>query len=146
MLLVVETRNLGTFLPSATKLRRLCFYTCVSVHGGGGCLPQCMLGPPEQTPPRGRHPPEQTPPWQQTPPTRTQQTATAADGTHPTGMHSCSSKMAMIKLSLEEESKVKVKYATTLNFCLSKLSRHKTFFSKISESLIFNAHQRSCGN
>ena len=60
-------------LPSATKLRRLCFYTCVSVHRGG--LPQCMLGyhhpsppppeagtSPEQTPPRSRHPREQTPP------------------------------------------------------------------------------------
>ena len=60
-------------LPSATKLRRLCFYRRLSVHRGG-CLPQCMLGyhtlgsrhhplgadtpwggdttlPPEQTPP-----------------------------------------------------------------------------------------------
>ena len=37
----------------------------LSVHRGG--LPQCMLG--TDTPP--------------------QQTATAADGTHPTGMHSC---------------------------------------------------------
>ena len=32
-----------------------------SVHTGGGCLPQCMLGytpppPPEQTPPGSRHP------------------------------------------------------------------------------------------
>ena len=52
----------------------------------------------EQTPPLGRHPPSgQTPllwsdpsparpPW---PDTRPQQTATAADGTHPAGMHSC---------------------------------------------------------
>ena len=31
--------------------------------------------------PLGRHPPGQTPP--------PQQTATAVDGTHPTGMHSC---------------------------------------------------------
>ena len=43
---------------------------------GGGCLPQCLLG---YTPfPLGRHPP---PPLQ---------TATAADGAHPTGMHTCS--------------------------------------------------------
>ena len=36
-------------LPSATKLRRVCFYTCLSVHRGGG-VPQCMLGyhPPPQ--------------------------------------------------------------------------------------------------
>ena len=42
-----------------------------SVHGGGGCLPQCMLGyhtPLEQRstpwvdPPRSRHPQDQTPP------------------------------------------------------------------------------------
>ena len=68
---------------------------CHSVHRGG--LPQCMLGyypspqtrhppptrqpcpgpgtPREQTPPRTRHPPRET--------------ATVADGTHPTGMHSC---------------------------------------------------------
>ena len=99
-----------------------------SVHAG---IPPQSRHPPSKHPPGSRHPPQgQTPPWQQTPPTRTQQTDTAADGTHPTGMHSCSSKMAMIKLSLEEESKVKVKYATTLNFCLSKLSRHETFFFK----------------
>ena len=34
------------FLLSATKLRRLCFYTCLSIHRGGG-LPQC---------PGSRHP------------------------------------------------------------------------------------------
>ena len=42
------------FLPSATKLRWLCFYTCLSVcpQGVGG-LPQCMLGyhTREQAPP-----------------------------------------------------------------------------------------------
>ena len=45
----------------------------LSVCSQGG-LPQCMLG---------YHPPEQTP---TPPPTKT---ATAVDGTHPTGMHSC---------------------------------------------------------
>ena len=51
--------------------------------------------PPWQTPPLGRHPlgrhppgqtspARQTPPWADIPPM-----ATAADGTHPTGMHSC---------------------------------------------------------
>ena len=47
------------FLPSATKLRRLCFYRRLSVHGGGGvCLSTCW----DTTPP-SRHPPqEQTPP------------------------------------------------------------------------------------
>ena len=48
-------------LTSATKLRRLCFYTCLSVHRGG--LPQCILGyhllPQEQAPPTpgSRQPP-----------------------------------------------------------------------------------------
>ena len=50
--------------------------------------------PPEQThpsppPPGSIHPPEQIPPLEQTHPPRAE-TATAADGTHPTGMHSCS--------------------------------------------------------
>ena len=79
-------------LPSATKLRRLCFYSRVSVHrgaGGWGCLPQCMLGCPpspipgadtqwEQTPPgadtsqsrhpQSRHPPQADPPGSRHPP------------------------------------------------------------------------------
>ena len=31
-------------LPSATKLRRLCFYRCVSVHRWGGAIPACIAG------------------------------------------------------------------------------------------------------
>ena len=53
---------------------RLCFYMCLSF------CPQGM----SDRHPLGRHPsPRQTPP----PPPPV--TATAADGTHPTGMHSC---------------------------------------------------------
>ena len=83
-------------LPSATKLRRLCFYRRVSVHTGG-CLPQRMLGyhtpPPQQTPLKQTTPPppEQTPPRSRHTHTSARETATAADGTHPTGMHSCCS-------------------------------------------------------
>ena len=58
-----------------------------SVHRGR-CLPQCMLGytPPGRHPrPRGRHPIFRHPPGRHSPPP----TATAADGTHPTGMLSC---------------------------------------------------------
>ena len=51
--------------------------------------------PPRQTPP-GRNPPRQTLPGQTTPQPATprqtpppQETATTADGSHPTGMHSC---------------------------------------------------------
>ena len=40
------------FLPSATKLRRLCFYRCLSVHGGV-CLSACW----DTTPPPGADPP-----------------------------------------------------------------------------------------
>ena len=54
-------------LPSATKLRRLCFYTCLSFCSQGG-LPLCMLG---------YHPPAADPPtpgpgtcWEETPQTR----------------------------------------------------------------------------
>ena len=60
------------FLPSATKLRRLCFYRRVFVHMGG-CLPQCILGyhpptPQNQTPPQGADTPqEQTPPQEADP-------------------------------------------------------------------------------
>ena len=50
---------------------------CNSVHGGGGCLPQCMLGyntprgadtPLEQTTPPEQTPLKQTPPRADTPP------------------------------------------------------------------------------
>ena len=71
----------------------------VCPQGGRGCLPQCMVGytpPPGADTPRSRspradHPWEQTPPradspLEQTPPERR---VIAADGTHPTGMHSC---------------------------------------------------------
>ena len=58
------------FLPSATKLQRLCFYTCLSIHRGEYL---------------GRYPREA--PRKPTPPP--QETADAADGMHPTGMHSC---------------------------------------------------------
>ena len=83
-------------LPSATELRRLCFYICLSVilftRGKGCLLPggACSWGVPVQG--RGAcsrgcllrggggflllwRPPKETP--------------TTADGMHPTGMHSC---------------------------------------------------------
>ena len=50
-----------------------------------------QTSPTGQTPPLGRHPPGRHPPWPDNPPPADNplQTATAADGTHLTGMHSC---------------------------------------------------------
>ena len=71
-------------------------FTGVCLSTRGRCLPKCMLGYTPRTksrPPgtKSRHPPDQ----KQTSPrdqrqTLPRQTATAVDGTHPTGMHSCS--------------------------------------------------------
>ena len=66
-------------LPSANKLRRLCFYTCLSVHRVGSAsvhagIPPPLSSPQEQAPPRAgptpwsRHPPEQRLPRSRHPP------------------------------------------------------------------------------
>ena len=98
---------LGADIPQQTPLPRA--DTTPKQTSPGADTTQSRHSPPEQTPPRAdtpqsRHPPEQTPPHlgadtppKQTPPradTPPEQTllpdmATAADGTHPTGMHSC---------------------------------------------------------
>ena len=65
-----------TLLPSATKLRRLCFYTRLSFcsQGRGSASVHAGIPTPREAPPPGSTPlPEM---------------ADAADGTHPTGMHS----------------------------------------------------------
>ena len=57
-----EIKCISLYLPSATKLRRLCFYRRVSVHiRGGVCLSACW-----DTTPRSR--PPNPPPQEQTPP------------------------------------------------------------------------------
>ena len=84
-----------TFLPSATVVaERLCFHRCLSSTVG-----KCT--PPWQPDPPGRQTPSWADtPWQaDTPPlkadplptgrTPSPKMATTADGTHPTGMHSC---------------------------------------------------------
>ena len=73
--------SLLPYLLSANEVvERKCFHKCVSrILSTGGCIPPCTGAdnpPKADTPfPLGRHP-------------HPQQTATAADGTHPTGMHS----------------------------------------------------------
>ena len=88
---LLQTRE--RFLPSATKLRRLCFYTCLSVHRGSVSVHARIPPPGNRHPPPSRHPPRSRPPWTRHPP---RQTATAADGTHPTGMHSCFSDILVL--------------------------------------------------
>ena len=107
------TCNTGNIFTVRNEVAKVMFLqACVCPHGGGECLPQCMLGcPPRAVTPPGADttPQEQTPPWEQTPPEQTapgadtqsrhspgadtpplpRETATAADGTHPTGMHFC---------------------------------------------------------
>ena len=61
----------------------------------GSTLPPEQTPPQQQTPPGSRYPPEQIPPPGSRHPPRSRhpppprETATAADGTHSTGMHSC---------------------------------------------------------
>ena len=58
-----------SLLPSATKLRRLCFYRRVSVHSGG--VPDQVHPPDRYTPPGTRYTPQAgTPPRAGTPRTR----------------------------------------------------------------------------
>ena len=74
--------HLSTEIHIYRRLRRLCFYTCLSVNGGGGYP--------------GQHPGGGLGVWlggipacTEADPPAHQQTATAAGGTNPTGMHSC---------------------------------------------------------
>ena len=92
------------FLPSATKLRQgNDFHKRVSrilSREGGAASVYAGIHPSRQTPPGRHHPPGKTPPGHtpqpHSPPAQRhpradppQQTATTADGTLPTGMHSC---------------------------------------------------------
>ena len=82
-------------LPPATKLGQGYIFTgvCDSVHGGGGCSRGCLVRGPAPggrgvcscggSAPRGVPGPRGGAWW------RPPGTATAAGGTHPTGMHSC---------------------------------------------------------
>ena len=88
----IEAGNLPTWLFYIYRPQRSCdkvMFLHRSVILSTGGVSQHAL---RQTPP-GRHPARQTHPGQaHTPPGQTpppQETATAADGTHRTGMHSC---------------------------------------------------------
>ena len=74
----------NALLPSAMWLRQgNVLHLSVILFTGEGVWET----PPWADPPNRHPPPEQTPPWQTTCPPP--EMATAADGTHPTGMHSC---------------------------------------------------------
>ena len=84
-------------LPFATVVEeRLCFYRCLSVRMGR-CTPL------RKTPLPGRRPPGRHPLGRHTP-GQTPQMTTAADGTHPTGMHSCYSNK-LIHLLIQNSKK-----------------------------------------
>ena len=94
-----------------TGIYRLFSQASVILFTGGVCIPACTVAdtlradtplgqtsqgrhppgrhPPGQRHPPGRHPPGRHPPGRHPPRQTPQQTATAADSTHPTGMHSC---------------------------------------------------------
>ena len=75
-LMIITVRNVVA--------ERLCFHRCLSFCSQGGGVSQHALGqtPPFADPP-SRHPQGRQPPSPK---------ATAADGKHPTGMHSCARK------------------------------------------------------
>ena len=81
---VIDLLNgcLGFFTTRKRSLRRLCFYTCLSVilFTEGVCLSACW----DTTPPphKSRHPREQTPPQEQTHP---QEQAHPPGSRHPPG-------------------------------------------------------------
>ena len=82
--------NYKQLLLSATVVaERLYFQKCLSIHRGEVYTPQADT--PLGRPPQGKHPKADTP-WADTPGADTSllpEMATTADGTHPTGMHSC---------------------------------------------------------
>ena len=116
--------------------------TCLSVHRGV-CLSACWdTTPPDQAPPLEQAPPDQAPPWSRhprdqatplgtrhplgpdTPGTRhppgpgtPQQTATIADGTHPTGMHSCYIIVKRILCRILNCVKSVTLFATKIHWC-----------------------------
>ena len=98
-------------LPSTPQLQQGNVFTCVCHSVNRGCLADTplawhplpradMVRPPWADTLLGRHPPGQTP-WEEhlgrhlSPPSPV--TATAADGTHSTGMHSCSQLLSDFK-------------------------------------------------
>ena len=92
--IVFNCKETHFLLPSATKLRRLCFYGRLCVHRGVGVSASMDSGihtppgaaPPDQTPPQSRppreqiHPPRSRHPRDQTPPTPEQ---TSPGSRHP---------------------------------------------------------------
>ena len=138
-------------LPSATVVaKRYCFHNRVSriLSTGGGVYPvacydthtsradtpqadtHTQTDSPRQTP-LGRHPLDRHPlgrhsPMQKTHPTPTPEMATAADGRHPTAMHSCDLLFQVpTRGTATEISRIRVRFdkkANSTNLMLSKSS------------------------
>ena len=81
----IEQRNkYSLLLPSATKLRRLCFYRRLSVHSGVGVSASVHAGIPHPSHPCSRHPPRSKHhPGADTPRSRPPPGADTPRGKHP---------------------------------------------------------------
>ena len=114
---VLPTTKWGVnlLLPSARSCEGYVFTrVCHSVQGG--CLSQCMLWYHHR--PGSRHPPE---------------TATVADSTHPTGMHSCSTKFC-----LKTAQKMEVSFAKRRAQAMLNIYSLHSLYTQIDLLWIFN--------
>ena len=110
-------------------------FTGVCLSTGGVCLSACWDTTPRNRPPREQTPPQQTsladtsgrhPPG--TPPVRPPgETATAADGTHPTRIHSCFYWVHRIQYGYQRHSTSGIRYFAG---CFPLLCLDRYLFSK----------------
>ena len=125
-------------------------YVKNSVHGGGGrCTPHWTGRPPlarhhHPSPGRQHHPPMgQADPHGQKPLSQ-RQTATAADGTHPTGMHSCfiiilhDTNTLMMSLQILTLSELKNQKQPIGKSVLTQLERPIAMKNKVKDKLLKN--------
>ena len=98
----------------------ICLSACWDTHRPGQ-TPPCKQ-PPGQIPPPGRHPSTHPPQANTTRPDTLQQTATAADGTNPTGMHSClyiKCQYLMLEYQIEKLNRTRMHSSRMRTVCCS---------------------------